>query len=234
MQQLEYPFSVVPGGIANDDQFQANHQPHYADIGFLHRSVITEDKWMYSSYKKDGRIYWTAKPVKISRFELLLTDRTRHTTVRGRCGNLLSETPRTPVAFTEPPEAIMNLPPTFTVTEPPALIFTPGSPDVLLPPIDTLYPPLPSWPTPGYPDLSAPGHPEASMPDIPVTVAGGGGSHAGWGELVYASGGPHPIPPRPVVTPEPGAGTLLFIGLALLVVARKMVPRPGVDPGSRR
>ena len=116
--QMVYPWSVVPGGV---DSPQAMGKAmaadsvvgaHYAGLqpGSFHPERLAEKKQGYVSYRIGDKIYWTRRMVTLAAGEPVLTD--GHTLVRGRCGNLFSETPREPVAplAVEPAEKDMEEP----------------------------------------------------------------------------------------------------------------------------
>lgn len=116
--QMVYPWSVVPGGLdspkamgkamAADPVVGA----HYAGLqpGSFQPERLAEKKQGYVSYRIRDKIYWTRRMVTLAAGEQVLTD--GKTLVRGRCGNLFSETPREPVAplAEEPPEKKMDEP----------------------------------------------------------------------------------------------------------------------------
>jgi hypothetical protein len=116
--QMVYPWSVVPGGV---DSAKAMGKAmaadpvvgaHYAGLqpGSFHPERLVEKKQGYVSYRIRDKIYWTRRMVTLAAGEQVLTD--GKTLVRGRCGNLFSETPREPVAASaeEPPEKKMDEP----------------------------------------------------------------------------------------------------------------------------
>ena len=117
-QRPRYPYSVIPGGVRDAAELKtalaedAIAARHYA--GFSVRNALLEfvrdDQMRYVSYRMDKRIYWTARKVRITRGEYVLTDGV--STVRARCGNRISDTPQQPTAPLEPVEEAMSwLPP---------------------------------------------------------------------------------------------------------------------------
>ena len=103
-ERIEYPYSLIPGGITSDADFEQHRNEgklaeHYADVGFLHSQYLHADRKMWTSYTRDGEIFWT--PVMLRKGELVLQDRYGNM-IRGRCGNRLSDTPRKSVEFIPP------------------------------------------------------------------------------------------------------------------------------------
>jgi hypothetical protein len=103
-----YVYSVVSGGVYSaaeladamlQDPLVASHyQGLIAEA--VHRESVPRDRPVYVSYRKGGRIYWTRNRVLLRKGETILTD--GDTEIRTRCGNAISDTPRTPVAEAEP------------------------------------------------------------------------------------------------------------------------------------
>lgn len=56
------------------------------------RLIASSGRPMYSSYRKQDRVYWTTKRVRVPEGEAVLTDGSQ--VVRARCGNRLSKTPQ--------------------------------------------------------------------------------------------------------------------------------------------
>lgn len=116
--QMVYPWSVVAGGLDSSKAMGAAMEvdpvvgAHYAGLqpGSFHPERLTEKKQGYVSYRIKDKIYWTLRMVTLAAGEQVLTDGS--TLVRGRCGNLFSETPREPVApvEVEPAEKAMEEP----------------------------------------------------------------------------------------------------------------------------
>jgi len=161
---------------------------------------------VFLSYRVGDAVYWTSRPVRLPHGETLLTDGINY--ARARCGNRISETPRTPVNDTEPaPEALDTpQPPANAIAEldtwsenrllgqPPLLTqVLPGPPVSIVStvPTLTLSGTVPPWwftgiPT-GLPPLPAP-------PSIPILV----------GTIPVIQPPPIPgliLPPGPVVFP---------------------------------
>ncbi|HEX3743914.1 MAG TPA: PEP-CTERM sorting domain-containing protein [Bryobacteraceae bacterium] len=111
-----YPYSVIPGGAYSAAELQAAllRDPvaarHYA--GFRRSMVrMTESSLsqpVYLSYRIADAVYWTSRPVRLPQGETLLTDGEHY--ARARCGNRISEAPKTPVNDTEPAPETLNTP----------------------------------------------------------------------------------------------------------------------------
>ncbi len=111
-----YPYSIVPGGIHDPKELESvfEHDPvvaaHYRGFDFRRARVVqlTQDRTVYVSYRIAGRVYWTTKRVLLHRGEKVITD--GKMTLRTRCGNQVSETPRQEVSPHEPSIAKMERP----------------------------------------------------------------------------------------------------------------------------
>jgi hypothetical protein len=112
-----YPYSIIPGGAYSTaelkyaDQEDEVVKEHYAgfDVKKAQMVQLTEDKYQYASYRKNNKVYWTKKKLRLRQGELLLTDGASY--ARARCGNRLSEKPQTPVSLEEPPLKALLMPP---------------------------------------------------------------------------------------------------------------------------
>lgn len=114
-----YPYSVVAGGIATkgDAAEAIARDPavarHYSELNvrLLEAKQLQRDTQTYVSFRKHGRIFWTSRKVHLAAGERILSD--GFNCVRGRCGNRISTTPRTPVladVSEEPTSAELNTP----------------------------------------------------------------------------------------------------------------------------
>jgi len=144
-----YPYSVVPGGVHSaDDVAQAMRRDpvvadHYADVRAedLREERVERSRLMHASYRIGDKVFWTARKIAIRPGEKILTD--GKTTIRERCGNLLTVEPLAPALMDEP------APPEFDV---PVTPWTPGagytleSPPVFFDPPDPPNPPEPPSP----------------------------------------------------------------------------------------
>lgn len=98
-----YAHSVVPGGVYSQAEFQkavrADNavRDHYAGINLtrLQARELQKPLLAYVSYRKDNKIYWTSRKVKIAAGEKILE--AGGTMLRARCGNRISTTPKAPV-----------------------------------------------------------------------------------------------------------------------------------------
>jgi len=114
--RIIYPFSIVPGGIRSvaelKDDMAADPAlaAHYAgfDLGRARMALLSRDRFAYMSYRKDNRIYWTKKKLRLAKGEAVITDGTL--IIRSRCGNRASDVPASPTSPHEPPVAILDKP----------------------------------------------------------------------------------------------------------------------------
>jgi hypothetical protein len=97
-----YPYSVIPGGVSNveelrqrlkDDPLIAEHLKNF-DLSKAALVRTTAPRAVYVSYRVGDLIFWTRTKLTVARGELLVTDGKR--TIRGRCGNDISDVPRLP------------------------------------------------------------------------------------------------------------------------------------------
>ncbi len=101
-KRVIYPNSVIPGGVkTSGDVVQAMFKDpvvrqHYSNVqpDLLVPAVLTEDRKAFVSYRVANRVYWTAKRVQLKKGETVLMG--GGATVRGRCGNQVSENPQEP------------------------------------------------------------------------------------------------------------------------------------------
>ena len=111
-----YPYSVVSGGVHSTEEFASvrNVDPvvarHYDDVvpGTLRAERVDAPRLAYMSYRVGDQIYWTKRRVILHEGEQILTD--GDTTIRGRCGNRLSETPMVPTSGQEPLADVFDRP----------------------------------------------------------------------------------------------------------------------------
>lgn len=227
--RMVYPFSVVAGGVESAAEVQAAVDDdlliaaHYSAIAVPQLKPVKQvgDVHRYASYRMDGAIYWTSKPVTIKDGELLLTDGA--TTLRGRCGNMLSETPREPTRHSAFDDAVadeldnpiwlgymprlrfLDTPPTdddtATAVSTPELMST-GTSIVVGPRSTTPMPVMPPMPSIGpFASNGVPYIPGMFMPIVMFT----------------------PKEPLDVIaTPEPSAIVMTILGLAGLFWLRRM------------
>jgi PEP-CTERM motif-containing protein len=111
-----YPFSIVAGGVRSveevRDRIHADRlvAEHYRDldVGRIRRVRLEESRLEYVSYRRDDKVYWTRKALRIPAGEDVLTDGAN--LVRARCGNRLSELPQEPVSDDEPLASVLETP----------------------------------------------------------------------------------------------------------------------------
>ncbi len=114
--QGTYPYSVIPGGVRDVADLQEHAardyvvRRHFAGFDYRRARLIRSGKAreVYLSYRLRDRIFWTRKKVRLLQAELLLTD--GNITARARCGNQVSETPKSEVSEEEPAEDVLDQP----------------------------------------------------------------------------------------------------------------------------
>jgi hypothetical protein len=103
-----YPYSVIPGGVYSKAELQAALDSdavvtrHYASFRWASARPVelTVGRRAYVSYRTGDSIYWTRRPVRLAKGEMLLSD--GESAVRARCGNRISQTPQQPTNPAEP------------------------------------------------------------------------------------------------------------------------------------
>jgi len=104
-----YPFSVIPGGVRSAEEFadavatDSAVGVHYGDVtpAAMHVETVDAPRAAYMSYRIGDQIYWTKRKLALHKGEAVLTDGS--VTIRGRCGNRLSDEPMQPTSDEEPP-----------------------------------------------------------------------------------------------------------------------------------
>lgn len=97
-----YPYSIIAGGVRSPEELRTaiSEDPvvtiHYTGIQASQMRVVklVSNETAYVSFRVHDRVFWTARRIPLHKDELLLTDGTH--TVRSRCGNQVSNTPREP------------------------------------------------------------------------------------------------------------------------------------------
>jgi hypothetical protein len=198
-----YPFSVIPGGAYDatelrnrlrSDEVAARHYQlfHLARLTTVKASSAL---FVYVSYRKGDSIYWTRKPVRLTKGETLLTDGVL--LARARCGNRISATPMHPIGLMDPPPDILEIPKSW---QPPgAALSTP--PDE---PVAERSRTIPGSPLGPGPEV-APKHPKLVLFPIPIIPIGGGGRKGG-SPGTGSPGGDKPGGSVPPGTGGPGGG----------------------------
>jgi hypothetical protein len=203
-----YRHSVVPGGVRSPEEIAAVVQrdqvvaAHYKNITpqLMRNERLQQPLLAHVSYRLGDKIYWTKKPVQLPRNEPIMTDGT--STIRERCGNLISMEPLAPSSEEEPPL------PSF---------------DLLMDPMEFAWMRLDYTPPgrpPGKPTASSPlrGSPSPTLFSVQGPV-GAPGFRSGEGSPGSPSThliDPPPGSPTPLETPlpVPEPSTLTLFGLA--------------------
>lgn len=103
-----YPYSIIPGGAADatelaravrTDRVVAEHYATF-DVAKARPVTVDQPRAVHVSYRKDGKVYWTAKKVMLAPGETLLTDGKNE--MRARCANRISDLPQYPVEAHHP------------------------------------------------------------------------------------------------------------------------------------
>jgi hypothetical protein len=111
-----YRHSVVPGGVRSPEEiaYVVQRDPvvaaHYKNIipQLMRNQRLQQPLLAHVSYRLGNKVYWTKKPVQLPTNEPVMTDGT--TTIRERCGNLISMEPLAPVSDEEPALPSFDLP----------------------------------------------------------------------------------------------------------------------------
>jgi hypothetical protein len=209
-----YRHSVVPGGVRSPEEIEHVIQrdqvvaAHYKGINpqLMRNERLQQPLLAHVSYRLGDKIYWTKKPVQLPKNEPVMTD--GQTTIRERCGNLISMEPLAPASDEEPPL------PSF---------------DLLMDPMEFAWMRLDYTPPGVRRGTPAPGNPVPGSP-TPALFSGPFSSPGAFGtpglRSVEPPGGPStrsvdpPDPPtetvNPVETPlpVPEPNTLTLFGLA--------------------
>jgi len=156
-----YRHSVIPGGVRSSEEI-ANAMrlddvvaEHYKGIKpeLMRSERLQQPLLAHVSYRIGSKVYWTRKPVQLPVNEPVMTDGT--TTIRERCGNLISMEPLAPASEDEPPT------PSF---------------DVLMDPVPLQWQPMAYTPPPlravGAPPPPPPGTPTPMAAPVPVPEPG--------------------------------------------------------------
>jgi hypothetical protein len=200
-----YPYSIIPGGVLSAAELRSAvaHDSvvaaHYAAFDLAKARVfrLQEARAVYVSYRRGDDVFWTSKKLRLAVGETLITDG-QHTS-RTRCGNQISDVPRTPISLVADP-----LPQTLD---------TPLVSQIIEPVV-----------APITGDLEGGGIPAGILPFIGT---GGGGGTTGVSAMsvpiIPATGGLFPTPdsPPPTPTPEPATLILLSTGLGAACLFRK-------------
>jgi hypothetical protein len=233
-----YPLSVIYGGAYSSEELNRSRRldpvvrAHYADFG---KNPVVEqnpkDVFMYISYRKSDKVYWTKTKRRIPKGESLLSD--GKNLARTRCGNRLSFAPQQPtLPEKELPEEVLNTPEApkvslpFDAPPPPSIeadLYV--SPNPLfadfVPPVPTPFAASPN------PSADSSGGLAGALTPMPGVGFPGGGTPLFRGNQLSAGSngvtglGVSPLTlPIALATPEPAAsGLLLASGLFFLLLA---------------
>ena len=212
-----YPYSVIRGGVHSPEELRvAEEDPvvrsHYAgfDTSKFKLVSLEQEKMAYVSYRLGDQVFWTDRKLRLKINEVLMTDGI--ILARARCGNQISETPRTPVSVEQPSLSIQDIPTIewFFPKEEVAEIIPPQPVIPVIPVLTKLvtsppllyfvYPVIYVYPLPNHTTTKKTTHPRTHPPR------------------------PHPHPPgppiSPMVTPEPPS--VWLFGACLAVIAFKL------------
>jgi hypothetical protein len=97
--RIAYPYSVIPGGVANADELKhvMEYDPvvsrHFRGFDYSRARLVqaSEKEAMYVSYRIGDRVYWTRRKVSLHAGETLITD--GKIMARARCGNRVAMLP---------------------------------------------------------------------------------------------------------------------------------------------
>jgi len=214
-----YPYSIIRGGAHSPEELRAAEEDpvvrsHYAgfDISKFKLVSLDQEKMAYVSYRLGDQVYWTDRKLRLKINEVLLTDGV--ILARARCGNQISDTPRTPVSADQPSLSMQEIPtiePYFPKGEVAEIILS----KPVIPAVAKL---VPSSPPPLYYV-----HPFIYVYPLPKRATPKRTTHPG-----PHRPRPHPHPPGPptppVVTPEPPSMWLFAACLAVLAFKlRKLI-----------
>jgi len=148
-----YRYSIVAGGVrSSDDVEQAMRRDpvvadHYVNVrtADLREERVDQPMFVHASYRIGDKVFWTARTLTLHPGEKVLTD--GKTTIRERCGNLLTVEPLAPALM----PALMDEPPApefdaAVAPWAPAAGYTLKSPPVFFDPPDPPGPPPPDDP----------------------------------------------------------------------------------------
>jgi hypothetical protein len=108
--RANFNYSVIPGGarsvqeLAHAIKTDSVVADAYRDVDpdTMRPETVPADRMAYVSYRKNDRVFWTKKKVRIYEGETILSN--GQTEIRGRCGNGISLEPLLPTAEDEPEE----------------------------------------------------------------------------------------------------------------------------------
>jgi hypothetical protein len=168
IRPVTFGHAVVPSGITSVldlAEVIAREPKLYRGFELRHAQKVTvkENFWAYTSYRKNGRIYFTKNPVLILAGETIFTD--GNILIRARCGNEISIIPSLPTSPEEPPDTELLVPPSAEIPFEPIPVDFPVPTNPVLPPTETPITPLPIIPI--VPTLCCAAIPVTSEPPLP-------------------------------------------------------------------
>jgi len=230
-----YKYSVVPGGVYTPEELAAARrldpavEEHFADFGRDTRITrLKEDMYVYVSYRKGDKIYYTKKKHKVCKGEVVITDGTNY--ARTRCANRLTKVFKPPALVYHEPK-----PPEMDVVEAPDSRYedVPTDPRVtqnyyMFPRVED-YPGSQTGAAPGGNSYPVANTPPSSEVILPQFVPLGGVAPALFAPLATTTtpggggGGTTPGGGGGTVVPEPAALGLMFTcGAVLLAIGKRL------------
>jgi hypothetical protein len=195
-----YRYSVAPGGAASQAELAriVRHDrvvaAHYAgfDVDKARPVTVAAPRAVHVSYRRGGKVYWTAKKVMLQAGETLLTDGRNE--MRTRCANRISDVPRFPVERHAPPPADLDTPEDER-TE--GELVNVEAPELVEPDELPRFSYQPVWPAPANPQ------PADAPPRARTPFAGPPASGLPWPQMAWL--GAPGLPPQSGTLPaEPG------------------------------
>jgi hypothetical protein len=233
MPRKVYRFSVIPGGaysseeVARARRVDAVVRTHYSDFGEVVSSRrMQADTYLYVSYRKADRVFWSIRKHRIPKGELVLTDG-KHL-ARARCGNRLSITPQQPTL----PDRQMPQETLDQLEAPQNIALATPTPPVFDTEYDVAAPPFAAQPAaPAFASSAAnlppvlPAGLSNALTQYPMTPGflfpyGGAASISNGTTATTSSGGaPAPLVIPGIVVPEPFSAGMLLAGAACMLLA---------------
>lgn len=228
-----YRLSVIPGGAYSSEELTRARRvdrvvrTHYSDFGEVvssHR--MQADTYLYVSYRKADRVFWSVKKHRIPKGELVLSDG-KHL-ARARCGNRLSTTPQQPTLPDKPmlEETLDDLeaPQNIALATPPPPVFDTEY-DVAPPPLATQPGAAPAFAS-GVPNFPAalPGglsnllSPYAMNPGFLYPVGGAAPASTSSSTTTSSGGVPTAVVVPGIVVPEPFSAGMFLAGTVAMLL----------------
>jgi hypothetical protein len=232
-----YKYSVVPGGVYTPEELAVARRldpvvaEHFADFGRDTKiTTLKEDMYVYVSYRKGDKIYYSKKKHKVCKGEVVITDGKNY--ARTRCANRLTKVFKPPALIYHEPK-----PPEMDVVEAPDSQYGEVPTDPQLTQNYYMFPRVEDYP--GSQTGAAPGgnsFPVAGLPSeviLPQFVPLGGVAPAFFAPLAATTtpgggtggGGTGGGTTGGTVVPEPAAFGLMFACGAVLLAFGKRLSR---------